>query len=538
MGAPVTSVAEQFAAVNDSSNSLVLMSGSAVGSVVTTSDKLKRHGQARQRLHWVYFLLAAFDVLAVCAGLSLSHMILRIYLESVGVNQQWVDRAGQLGVIAEHAQAVNAPGNDVFHSKDVNSEKVLRDAALVRFNAHLAEFRIALPPQGMDALIDILDAVEQSMVSMVAESEEIFRLFAASQPDHAAERMAAMDRKYAALTKELASAQNNVRIIQTQNFKKQTAAAAQLGKYESAIAICLLVMVLLVVLYGRRVGNMIRAVDGEMQTHARELRAAHVEVTNLNSELANSITKLREVQEEGIRKGKLAQLGQLTATVAHEIRNPLGAIRTATYLVERKIKGKELGIESQLVRITNGIRRCDLIITELLDFARSGTLQLKTVKVDEWLGDVLKEEAKAIPKSVQVISNPGLESMSATFDCDRMRRVIINLLTNASEAMVNKGTETAVIAGPQPTITISTAMAAGCIRISVEDNGPGISSENMERILEPLFTTKSFGVGLGLPAVQKILEQHGGSLEISSTLGNGASVTAIFPIAQICREAA
>ena len=465
-------------------------------------------------------------------------MILTIYLKSVGVNQQWVERAGQLGVLAEHAQAVNAPGNDIFDSKDVKKERALRDVALVRFQAHLAEFRSLLPAEGTEDLSASLDAVEQSMASMVAESEEIFRLFAAKQANQAAKRMATMDRKYAALTKELTTAQNKVRSIQTRNFNDQTAAAAQLGAFEKVIAFCVLLMVLLVVLYGRRVGKMMRTVDDEMQSHARDLRTAHDAVTNLNVELANSIIKLKEVQEEGIRKGKLAQLGQLTATVAHEIRNPLGAIRTATYLVERKVKGKDLGIEGQLERITNGIRRCDLIITELLDFARSGTLQLKTVKVDEWLGEVLREETKALPKSVQVICSPGLESISATFDCDRMRRVIINLLTNSSEAMVNKGTETAVVAGLQPTIVVSTATFDGGIRINVKDNGPGISPENMQRILEPLFTTKSFGVGLGLPAVQKILEQHGGGLEIASTPGNGASVTACFPMTQAHREAA
>ena len=78
-------------------------------------------------------------------------------------------------------------------------------------------------------------------------------------------------------------------------------------------------------------------------------------VTNLNVELANNILKLKEAQEENIKKGKMAQLGQLTATVAHEIRNPLGAIKTSTQLVERKVKGKNLGLEKSLERINNGV---------------------------------------------------------------------------------------------------------------------------------------------------------------------------------------
>ena len=105
-----------------------------------------------------------------------------------------------------------------------------------------------------------------------------------------------------------------------------------------------------------------------------ELQRINDEVSRLNSELAENMRKLSDAQNSLIQRGRMEQLGQLTATVAHELRNPLGAVRTSAFLLERKLKDKNLGIESQLDRINNGIVRCDNIITQLLDFSRSKQL--------------------------------------------------------------------------------------------------------------------------------------------------------------------
>jgi signal transduction histidine kinase len=281
-----------------------------------------------------------------------------------------------------------------------------------------------------------------------------------------------------------------------------------------------------------------RKAEAEALAFAAQLKAANEDVTKLNVQLANKIEKLREAQDEIVRKGKLAQLGQLTATVAHEIRNPLGAVRTAAFLIERKVAGKGLGLEQQLQRINNGISRCDRIITELLDFARSTRLVCKTVAVDDWLRQVVEEEAKTLPPVVQLSCDWGLGDMMSAFDADRMRRVIINLLSNASEAMVGKGKDAKEIVTPNPKINVATRRAGDSIEITVTDNGPGIPEENLQKILEPLFSTKSFGTGLGLPAVEKILEHHGGGLRITSKLSEGTVMTAWFPVVKLEKKAA
>jgi len=124
------------------------------------------------------------------------------------------------------------------------------------------------------------------------------------------------------------------------------------------------------------------------------------------------------------------------------------------------------------------------------------------------------------------------------FDPDQLRRAVINLVANASEAMVGKGDDLTKYAVNDPVISISTAQRMTHVELSISDNGPGIQPILMEKIREPLFTTKSFGTGLGIPIVEQIVTQHGGKLEISSTLGKGTTFTIHIPAKQAQAQAA
>jgi NO-binding membrane sensor protein with MHYT domain/signal transduction histidine kinase len=283
----------------------------------------------------------------------------------------------------------------------------------------------------------------------------------------------------------------------------------------------------------RRINDQARAQRAkERAAETMRLNLANESINSLNKDLNDTIVKLQLAQDDNLRKGRLAQLGQLTATVAHEIRNPLGAIKTAAYLVERKTKDKDLGIEPPMQRIRNGIQRCDNIITELLDFTRIKTLTLTSQSTDEWINTLIDEEKRTFPSSVTIVRKLDAGAEPMQFDTSRLRRVLINLLSNAAEAMVGKGGEPTEPLTYKPTITVASGVHNGNLEISVTDNGPGISEENLTKIREPLFTTKSFGIGLGLPAVENILEQHGGGLRIESQLGKGATMTAWFPITE------
>jgi PAS domain S-box-containing protein len=249
-------------------------------------------------------------------------------------------------------------------------------------------------------------------------------------------------------------------------------------------------------------------------------------------DVGTDITEQKNLQEEMTRKSKLAQLGQLTSTVAHEIRNPLGVVKTGTYLVQKKIEknASDLDLSPQFRRINSGIQRCDQIITELLDFSRSRIVHAKSVDLDGWVKELVDEETGNVSEKVDIQCDLGLDGQMASIDSDQLRRVLVNLINNAAEAMVGKGSD--VIENPteNPKIDISTRLVDSNIEISVSDNGPGILPEHLEKIREPLFTTKSFGVGLGIPAVDKVLENHGGGLRIETEVGNGTNMISWFPV--------
>ena len=261
-----------------------------------------------------------------------------------------------------------------------------------------------------------------------------------------------------------------------------------------------------------------------------ELKRINEEILRLNRELADSMQKLKDAQDALVKKGRLEQMGQLTATIAHELRNPLGAVRTSVFLVERKIKGKNLGVEPQLQRINNGVSRCDAIITQLLDFSRTKQLECKSEDLDQWLTKFCEEDARRLAGCINLSCYLGLDGAHIPFDPGRLQRAIANLISNASEAMVGNGDLPLPGQLAEPSITVTTRIVGRHAEIEVADNGPGMSESVIAKIREPLFTTKSFGTGLGVPAVEQIAAQHGGTLSIKSQPGEGASFIIRLPL--------
>jgi signal transduction histidine kinase len=286
----------------------------------------------------------------------------------------------------------------------------------------------------------------------------------------------------------------------------------------------------------RRLDDITNAQKDAVRAHndaealATRLAGMNDEMVGVNQELAHQMHMLKDAQDALVSKGRMEQLGQLTATIAHELRNPLGAVRTSAFLIERKIKGKELGFEAQLARINNGVSRCDDIITQLLDFSRTKPLSSRPSDLDHWLGTMIEEEAKQLPSAVSIECVLNLRERLVPFDPSRLQRAFINLLSNASEAMVGKGDDPSKFSSANPVIKISTDVEDDFAVIRIKDNGPGISAENLVKIREPLFTTKSFGTGLGLPAVDQILTQHHGRMVVNSALGAGAEFVLYLPL--------
>jgi signal transduction histidine kinase len=139
---------------------------------------------------------------------------------------------------------------------------------------------------------------------------------------------------------------------------------------------------------------------------------------------------------EILLKTRLAQLGSLTATMAHELRNPLSGVRAAAFLLKKRLAEKNPNIESLFERINKGVVRCDGVISQLLDYSRTGVARTLEVDFDTWLADIVEEAAQTLPPMVEIECTLGLDGRKLNFDIERMQRVVFNLMSNASEAMV------------------------------------------------------------------------------------------------------
>jgi PAS domain S-box-containing protein len=236
------------------------------------------------------------------------------------------------------------------------------------------------------------------------------------------------------------------------------------------------------------------------------------------------ITARKNLEAQLVGQKQMAMLGQVTATVSHELRNPLGAIRNSMALLRQMTAGKELGVERALDRVDRNIDRCNVIIADLLDYTRKKELNRTATPIDAWLAEMLAEHV--VPDDV-VLERDLRAGAEVLIDRDRFRQVLVNLVDNAAQAL--KDSAWAPPEGETRRVMVRSESAGPHVRLSVVDNGPGIAAEVLAKIFEPLFTTKSFGVGLGLPTVRQIVEQHGATIDVKSTVGRGTTFTVFLP---------
>jgi PAS domain S-box-containing protein len=284
------------------------------------------------------------------------------------------------------------------------------------------------------------------------------------------------------------------------------------------------------VLWVRDLVNVIRE-DGQprrllgvmIDATVRKQAAAELERyrSDLEALVIQRTRELQAAQDELVQKERLAVLGQLTATVSHEIRNPLGTVSNALYLLRETLGDDCLErVERPLALAERGVLRCDGIISELLDFTRRRELQRVPVELDGWLAGLLDEMSwPAGLQRLQYLSS----GVIVPIDPERLRRALINVIDNALQAMASLPQE-------RQRLEIHTRSLETRCEIMVRDSGTGIPAEIMERIYEPMFSTKTFGVGLGVPIIRNIIADHGGGVDYQSTAGEGTTVTLWLPL--------
>jgi len=236
--------------------------------------------------------------------------------------------------------------------------------------------------------------------------------------------------------------------------------------------------------------------------------------------LFRDMTEIRRLEEEVARSRRLASLGSLAAGVAHEIRNPLSSIKGfATWFRERYRDNPE-DRETAEVMIRE-VDRLNRVITQLLEFARPLTMDRVPTPLPAVIRHALKMvEGEAHRKGVSLKTDLSAEIGEIPLDADRMTQVFLNLYLNAIAAMDAGGIlRVSLVRRDEQTV-----------RITVADTGIGIPKEDLPRVFDPYFTTRSSGTGLGLAIVHKIVEAHGGEVHLESEPGQGTTAVILLPV--------
>jgi PAS domain S-box-containing protein len=236
-------------------------------------------------------------------------------------------------------------------------------------------------------------------------------------------------------------------------------------------------------------------------------------------EIAIDITELKHAQEKLVRNERLATLGQISGGIGHELRNPLGAIKNAAYLLNMSLENPDKEIAETIEIINREVENCSMIVESLLEFARPRTPILQKVSIHELVADI-KSSIK-IPENVTIKEKYVKDAPILLGDGFQIKQVLRNLIENGVQAMISGG---------ELEIETSLKSESDDFLIAIRDTGIGIPKENLDKIFEPLFTTKAKGIGLGLAIVNTIISAHQGSIDVKSTPEKGTEFLITLPL--------
>jgi two-component system sensor histidine kinase HydH len=259
------------------------------------------------------------------------------------------------------------------------------------------------------------------------------------------------------------------------------------------------------------VGNLANTLSEDLRVQTRKSRRAA-------GQLAEANAQLRQAEEAVRRSDRLAALGQLTAGLAHELRNPLGTIKTSAEMLHRTVSAENDVAREVAGFISSEVDRTNSLVTRFLQFARP--LQLRLEKAD--LAQALDRAVAMVEQEAPGIAiyknyEPGIPPFP--FDAELMERVFYNLALNAAQATAAGGA-----------ITVKTRTSDAVAEIAIIDRGAGIDPKHVDSIFNPFFTTKAQGVGLGLAIVSTIVDEHGGKITVESEPGKGSVFRVFLPM--------
>lgn len=246
------------------------------------------------------------------------------------------------------------------------------------------------------------------------------------------------------------------------------------------------------------------------------------------------LTELRELEEQARRQDRLATLGQMAATVAHEIRNPLGGIEGFASLLSRDFEDGDPRLKL-VTKILEGARSLNRVVSELLMFTRPVKCDFRRVRVSEAIEGAMGFLSENMESSnIKLHRNLGPTPLYVRGDPDELRRALLNIILNALQAMPEGGDlEISCHSRSLPEAArqmLGAGLNGTWVEIAIRDSGPGIDESEIPRIFNPFYTKKEKGTGLGLAVATKIIEAHSGQITATNSPEGGAVFTIALPL--------
>ena len=264
----------------------------------------------------------------------------------------------------------------------------------------------------------------------------------------------------------------------------------------------------------------------DLKDREAQLEAMQNDLAQANELLEERVEKrtneLRQTQNMLVKKERQALLGDLVASLCHELRNPLNALNTSLYLIRRNVEGDFPKLTKAFDRSERTIKRCTNILNDLFNYALVDELRKEAVVLPPWLLDIV--DMAEIPENFELLLDIDNNLPVCDLDPDQLGGALAKIINNAAQAIAEnfdptKGGQIQIYAGD----------CGDYIEIIISDNGSGMDDETFAKALEPLYSTRGFGVGLGLPIAEQIIKRHGGAIRLETMQGVGTTVSIWFP---------
>jgi signal transduction histidine kinase/ActR/RegA family two-component response regulator len=459
---------------------------------------------SRPRWHLLYFVLAAFDLLAVGLGVWLTHRLLGMHQETVASHQAWAAQAADFARLGDLAVAVARPVNEALREgvDPLESSRAMR-IALEQFEGRLRTVRdelTAKPEQAQSHLTGLLDALGAETRNLAGEAQEGFRQLLAGDRARAAGVIGRMNQRTAALHRAAHELHTGVRFLQSEDLARQSQKGAALQRSETVLALLILLMVGGVTWYGTTLHRRIRGADEKMRQATVEIEAARA-------------------RAEASNRGK----SEFLAGVSHELRTPMTAILGFTdVILEQDSTLDDCRNAAQTIQ-RNGQHLLRLI-NDILDLSKAEAGRFEIAREPVELGPLLHDLVETMrgplgerPVDLQLELGPGVPTRVTT-DPTRLRQALLNLLGNALK-FTTAGTVH---------LAVTCDREAQLLTLQVVDSGIGMSELQIGRLFQPFvqaesgITKRYGGTGLGLVLARQLARLLGGDLVVESTLGVGS----------------